>query len=316
VRLVPPTRVVVQPGMASCPWCDATVEPGRPFCSQCGRRTDARLSAASACPQCGAAVKDEDVFCAGCGGALERHDARATVEARASGGGEARTLVFSARRQEAGPRLAVVAEDGTVRNTVSLARGELTIGRSACDLAFSEDSFVSPLHAQLLVKEGAVIVRDLGSANHTWLFTEAAGTHVLADDDLVLVGSQLLQFRRIGSPPPTAAAADGTRRIGSFVPGPDVAVLAQLRADGSMRDCLFLGAGRAIVLGRDTGDWTFPYDRTMSGRHAEVREEEGQFVIRDLGSRNGIAVAVRGERRIAPGQRLMVGDQMLRLESV
>ena len=66
---------------------------------------------------------------------------------------------------------------------------------------------------------------------------------------------------------------------------------------------------------RDTGDWTFPYDQTMSGRHAEIREEEGQFVLHDLGSRNGIAVAVRGDRQVKPGQRVLVGDQVLRLES-
>lgn len=311
MQLVPPTRVAAPPGMASCPWCNAVIEAGRPFCSQCGRRTDARLAAASACPQCGEAVKEDDVFCASCGAATEAAELRATVESRASG--ETRTLVFSARRRDAGPRVAVIAEDGTVKDTVSLVRGELTIGRGTCDLTFADDTFLSPLHAQLTVKDGAVVVRDLGSANRTWLFID--GAHALADDDLVLVGSQLLQFRRVGSPPPAGAAPDGTRRIGSLVPGQDVAVLAQLRADGSMRDCLFLGAGRAIVLGRDTGDWTFPYDQTMSGRHAEVREEGGQFVVRDLGSRNGIGLAVRGEQPIAPGQRLMVGDQMLRLES-
>jgi len=38
-------------------------------------------------------------------------------------------------------------------------------------------------------------------------------------------------------------------------------------------------------------------------------------VIRDLASRNGIAVAVRGERQLEAGQRVLVGDQVLRVES-
>jgi pSer/pThr/pTyr-binding forkhead associated (FHA) protein len=71
-----------------------------------------------------------------------------------------------------------------------------------------------------------------------------------------------------------------------------------------------------MVLGRDTGDWTFPYDQTMSARHAELKDEDGSLVIRDLGSRNGIALAVRGERQLRPGQRLLVGDQVLRVESL
>jgi predicted component of type VI protein secretion system len=110
--------------------------------------------------------------------------------------------------------------------------------------------------------------------------------------------------------------ADGTRRIGSLAPAPDIARLAQLRADGSVRDVQHLSQGRAVRLGRDTGDWTFPYDQTMSGRHAEIRESAGQFVVHDLGSRNGIAVAVRGERKLEPGQRVLAGDQVIRVESV
>jgi len=108
----------------------------------------------------------------------------------------------------------------------------------------------------------------------------------------------------------------GTGHIGSLTPGPDVALVAQLRGDRSVRDVHYLAAGRTMVLGRDTGDWTFPYDKTMSGRHAELHDDDGALVIRDLASRNGIAVAVRGERQLKPGQRVLVGDQVLRVESV
>jgi hypothetical protein len=157
-------------------------------------------------------------------------------------------------------------------------------------------------------------VRDLGSRNRTWVFIDEP--YALADDDVLLLGSQLLHFQRLGSPSPSAMDADGTRRIGSLVPTPDIARLAQLRADGSVRDVQHLSQGRTLRLGRDTGDWTFPYDQTMSGRHAEIRESAGQFVVHDLGSRNGIAVAVRGERKLEPGQRVLAGDQVIRVESV
>jgi predicted component of type VI protein secretion system len=70
------------------------------------------------------------------------------------------------------------------------------------------------------------------------------------------------------------------------------------------------------VLGRETGDWLFPYDQTMSSRHAEVRSEDGEFFIHDLGSRNGVALSVRGERPLSVGQRVLLGDQLLRVESV
>jgi len=43
---------------------------------------------------------------------------------------------------------------------------------------------------------------------------------------------------------------------------------------------------------------------------------DGQFIIHDLGSRNGVGVAVRGERALKIGQRILLGDQVLRVESV
>jgi hypothetical protein len=53
----------------------------------------------------------------------------------------------------------------------------------------------------------------------------------------------------------------------------------------------------------------------MSGLHAEVRSEDADFVILDAGSRNGVAISVRGEIPLRHGSRFLVGDKMLRLEA-
>jgi pSer/pThr/pTyr-binding forkhead associated (FHA) protein len=104
--------------------------------------------------------------------------------------------------------------------------------------------------------------------------------------------------------------------MGSMIPTVDVAVLQQLRADGSVRDVFHLSPGRSMSIGRETGDWIFPYDRTMSGKHAEIRSEDSEFFVRDAGSRNGVAMSVRGERALKRGDRILVGDQVLRLDQV
>jgi predicted component of type VI protein secretion system len=104
--------------------------------------------------------------------------------------------------------------------------------------------------------------------------------------------------------------------MGSAVPTVDVAVLEQLRADGSVRDVFHLSPGRPVAIGRESGDWLFPYDSTMSGRHAEIRTEDSEFFVHDAQSRNGVAMSVRGDRALRKGQRILVGDQILRLESV
>jgi pSer/pThr/pTyr-binding forkhead associated (FHA) protein len=104
--------------------------------------------------------------------------------------------------------------------------------------------------------------------------------------------------------------------MGSVTPPVDVAVLEQLRADGSVRDVFHLSPGRTATMGRETGDWVFPYDQTMSGRHADIVSEDIEFFVHDAGSRNGVAMSVRGDRELKAGQRFLLGDQILRVESV
>jgi pSer/pThr/pTyr-binding forkhead associated (FHA) protein len=172
---------------------------------------------------------------------------------------------------------------------------------------------MSPLHARVELRGGQLWLRDLGSRNGTWMFVDQPTR--LSDGDLLLVGSQILRFRRLGYPGPHPPEADSTRRLGSLVPAADVAVIEQLRSDGSVRDTLHLSPGRSVLIGRETGDWLFPYDQTMSGRHAEVRSEDSEYYIHDAGSRNGVAMSVRGERALRRGQRLLLGNEILRVES-
>ena len=187
-----------------------------------------------------------------------------------------------------------------------------TIGRTEGDIRFPEDQFLSPLHAKLSWEEGRLEVRDLGSRNGTWVFLEAP--YRLMEGDVILIGSQVLRFRRLGYPGPHTADADATKRMGSVVPSADIASLTQLRSDGSSRDVIQLSPGRDVHIGRERGDWIFPYDPSMSAQHATVRSEDADFVLVDDHSRNGVAVAARGAMSLQHGSRIMVGDKLLRVE--
>lgn len=300
--VVPQTRV----SDATCPRCGKLVSAGLPFCGHCGGRISL-ITEAATCAQCGASyTKGVDLFCARCG---NRVGQRVSVEMASAG-----TQVIGAGRLTAMPKLSLLGDAGEVMQSYTLDRGEAVVGRGDADIRFENDPYMSPLHARLEMREGQLWLRDLGSRNGTWLFIDAPAR--LTDGDLVLVGSQLLRFRRLGYPGPHPPEADSTRRMGSTVPTVDIAIIEQLRADGSCRDVLHLSPGRSIVLGREAGDWIFPYDATMSGKHAEVRSEDSEFFIHDANSRNGVAMAVRGERPVKRGQRVLAGDQILRVESV
>ena len=289
-----------------CPRCARPTDPALPFCGHCGARV-AGEARTNSCGQCGAEyIEGVDVFCARCG---NRVGQRVSINMRMTP-----ELAVNVDRTSGGPRLSLIGDAGNVTKTFTLDRGEAEIGRLDADIVFADDHFLSPIHARLELREGILYMRDLGSRNGSWLYIDEPTK--LSDGDLLMIGSQVLRFRRLGYPGPHPPEADSTRRMGSMIPTVDVAVLQQLRADASVRDVFHLSPGRSTTIGRETGDWIFPYDKTMSGKHAEIRSEDSEFFVRDAGSRNGVAMSVRGERALKRGDRILVGDQVLRLEQV
>jgi len=237
-------------------------------------------------------------FCAVCGAPLDE--------------GGALTSTSAPPRADYRVTLVVLDESGQSVQRFERASLETTVGREDGDLRFPDDQFLSPLHAKLSWEESHLVVRDLGSRNGTWVFMEEP--HRLNDGDQLLIGSQLIKFRRLGYPGPHAPEADATKRMGSLTPAADIASLTQLRGDGSSRDVIQLSPGRDLQIGREQGDWIFPYDPSMSGQHALIRSEDADFVVVDAGSRNGIAIAARGAMPLKDGSRLLVGDKLLRIE--
>jgi len=287
-----------------CPRCGKSVDPSLPYCAHCGSRIDTSGETAG-CESCGAAYQvGVDLFCARCGSRVGESVLRDAYGSTATTG---------RRMRISRPRLSVLNEDGVPATSFMIEHGEAVIGRGDADVKF-DDVYLSPLHARFEVRDGELWVRDLGSRNGTWCYIDRPTR--LSDGDIVLVGSQLLRFRRLGYPGPHPPEADATRRMGSMVPSADIAIMEQLRADGSVRDTFHLSPARTVLLGRESGDWVFPYDPTMSGRHAEIRSQDAEFFVHDAGSRNGVALAVHGDRQLAPGQRVLVGDQVLRVESL
>lgn len=281
----------------ACPFCGAESSAGRPFCPHCGRRLTAPHSG-PACSRCYAPLASGTRYCPVCGAPA---DANATM---------ARPPLD--HRSDFRFTLVLVDDTGKELQRFDRASKDTTVGRGDADVRFPEDPFLSPLHARLTWEARGLVIRDLGSRNGTWVFLQ--GPHRLLEGDLLLIGSQLIRFRRLGYPGPHAPDADATRRMGSLVPNADIASLTQLRTDGSARDVIHLSPGRDVSIGRERGDWIFPYDPSMSAQHAVVRSEDADFVVLDQNSRNGVGLAVRGDVALGPGARVLTGDKLLRVE--
>ena len=294
--------------MSACTFCGRQNEPGAQFCTDCGKPLTqaAAAKAAVAAAAAGGGISRTSVLppppaeghaCPVCGSAIDPSElGRFTPD----------------RRSDQRVTLIVLAEEGVEVQRFERKQTSTSIGRMDGDITFLDDPFMSPLHAKLSWEEGRLEVRDLGSRNGTWVYLEQP--HRLVDGDQFLIGSQVMKFRRLGYPGPHAPDADATKRMGSLVPSADIASLTQLRSDGSSRDMIQLSPGRDVHIGRERGDWIFPYDPSMSAQHATVRSEDADFVLLDDHSRNGVAIAARGAMVLQHGSRIMVGDKLLRIE--
>ena len=139
------------------------------------------------------------------------------------------------------PRLAVLNEDGVPATSFMIERGEAVVGRGDADISF-DDIFMSPLHARFEVRDGELWLRDLGSRNGTWVFIDAPDAPAPTATRFSSARS-CFAFAGSAIPGPHPPEADATRRMGSMVPTADIAVLEQLRADGSVRDTFHLSPG-------------------------------------------------------------------------
>jgi hypothetical protein len=73
--------------------------------------------------------------------------------------------------------------------------------------------------------------------------------------------------------------------------------------------------GEKIVIGRRTGDLTFPNDDYMSGRHARIEKQGNRFILTDEASRNGIFIKIDKEVEVRSGDLILIGKQLFRFET-
>ena len=84
---------------------------------------------------------------------------------------------------------------GGVTGRVWLRSGpSVTLGRAGCAVNLGDDPFLSQAHAEVLLEgDGTARLRDLGSANGTFVRIPSRAERELRDGDLVRVGRQVLR---------------------------------------------------------------------------------------------------------------------------
>jgi class 3 adenylate cyclase/pSer/pThr/pTyr-binding forkhead associated (FHA) protein len=211
-----------------------------------------------------------------------------------------------------GFKLQLIGKDGSIGAEYPIQES-LTIGRTEGDIRFTADANLAPRNARVFIEEGQLFVEDLSDGTES-IFVKLSGGYTLQNDDIVLIGQQVFRFREV------AGAMSAVTRIGATLSDitdalqQPVATLLRLDEKGRGAGSFPLSATE-VQFGRTRGAYVFQDDNLMSRLHARILQRGEDFVLEDLGSRNGTLVKVRGKTPLPLGAAVLVGSELLRVAS-
>ncbi|MBV8162285.1 MAG: FHA domain-containing protein [Acidimicrobiia bacterium] len=193
-----------------------------------------------------------------------------------------------------------------------LPQGATKVGRAPDNDIVLHQPSVSRHHARFDVTNGAVSIVDLGSANGTRVDGEEVEPRVprsIGAGATVTIGPYTLVLRSPQERPEPSRKEGRTRLRGTMLAGDEIpARLIVATAAGTTEYPL---AEDVVVIGRDqaTSDVVVSAE-VVSRRHAELRREADGWLMKDLGSTNGLTFqgARITDRRLSEGDVLWITD--------
>ncbi len=149
--------------------------PGRGMETVIGQSVPPPAKGTVPCPQCSHQNNPGSSFCAACGSPM-------TV---------AKTIVMSSVAAQPKGRLHLIMEGGQQGEIYEL-KDDTVIGRTAGDISFPHDGFMSGRHARIVQRGSSFILTDEGSRNGS--FIRIKGEVELKPGDMILIGKQLFRF--------------------------------------------------------------------------------------------------------------------------
>lgn len=211
----------------------------------------------------------------------------------------------------AGFKLQLIQKDGTGGAEYTV-KSELGIGLTKeHTLVVSEDLQSSSMCARVFVQDEALFVEGRSAAGEG-VFLRLASAYVLEHQDIFLAGQQVFRYEE--KPEASSSSTDhltGTVAGSSENAFRDAAELAGTDAKGNPTGRYPL-KGQEVQLGRTKGTYVFPDDNLMSRAHIRILQRGEDYVLEDVGSRNGTFVKVRGKTSFPSGSALLIAGHLLR----
>jgi NHLM bacteriocin system ABC transporter ATP-binding protein len=221
--------------------------------------------------------------------------------------------------------LRIVASDqGRIGEERPIGDSTVTIGRGADATIVLRDNSVSRRHASIDTQGTRFVVRDLGSANGTWVDEERVEETVLDPGQRFRVGNTIFECVSI-EPEGSGAPAAGRTVLSGHMPPPQAEGAVFGGAPGFK--VRILGSGgyggssevpireRSAILGRSE-DCTVTIgegDPSISRQHLKVELVPEGIRVTDLGSANGTWIddrKIEGSELIEEGTTVRVGESL------
>ena len=320
---------------ALCWRCSATLEPHDKFCRQCGARVDApeknsgpvltanvaSLAKANSAivTQMMQALKLPDLGRAAPASSTStmvmpamKFAASSPVAGHAQTGGPTATMVFGVATVERVAKLILVRGHSQFGSQWRLQSGETVIGRTDGMVLFPDDTALATRHARLVWRGVDLMLEPEHTTNGVYLRLRQP-VRLQAGDEFLVGAQRLRVLANQDRPQAVEVATDGTRLLGSVIkPNPPISLL-KITSDERFNE-LYFRAQRLLTIGRTQCDVNFDGDGFVSERHAQLTHEGTHLTLEDLGSRNGTYVRARTAIKLAHGDLLLLGDQVLRIE--
>lgn len=202
----------------------------------------------------------------------------------------------------------VIKQPGHADRVVRLAEGATRMGRAEDNEIVLSDGGVSRRHAQVYVSRGEVTVEDLGSGNGTYYNGYRIQSQPVHDGDEIVIDPFVLQFKLRGADKATSApAARGDD-------GRSAPARLQVVVGSGMAGSSYPITSRGLSIGRSEDRDVVIADPAASRHHCQIALQGGEYVLRDMGSANGVfvnAVRVR-ECTLADADLVKIGNTEMR----
>lgn len=207
----------------------------------------------------------------------------------------------------------ILDSHGEWRDWGPIPANGLNIGRAKNSADFPGLASMALRHLRFGYDRGPLVVEDLGSLNG--VYVRLAEPVELADGMRFRIGSQVIDFCRaepFEPEPPLRSEDDEEFYSRDLEP---LGYLDLIRPNGRPGLRFPITKQTPTIIGREGQgvDITLADDKRVSALHAQIRVDDGRFVLEDMTSRNGTFVHVLGTRPLRSGDVILAGRVLFRV---